>query len=187
MEWRLMREVVKIAVLLVAFVLSVPVLFAAFYELHDFRPYLQNVRDIYDGVAPEDKNPPDQIQDFIWRVEGKTVNGFVAQRLLGEVKHPQRMIGWHYHSVMWTLLLPLHFVKTQRLGFYCHYLPYGGGTGFSRASQFYFGKTPDKPNLDEIASIIAIGRSPGRNSPTRHPEHLQAAKKQLLDAYASVQ
>lgn len=169
---------------LVGSVIGALILFAGFYELRDFRPYLSRIDAVYETLVPEDKQPPANIQSFVWRVDGPTVDGFAAGRLLSEMKGPQRMLNWHYHSLMWKLLLWVHFGRTKRLAFYCHYLPYENGTGFSNASQFYFGKQPDALSLEEIAAIIAIGRSPHANSPTRHPQQLQAIKAELLDAYA---
>lgn len=181
-----MPRAVKFALVLVALILCFPILFVGFYELHDFRPYLPRVNAIYNNMAAEDKEPPSNVQYFVEKVEGDTVDSFASRELLGEIRGPERMAVWHYHLAMWELLLRVHFSKAKRIAFYCHYLRYEGGSGLSNASQFYFGRQPEKLSLDEIAAIVAIGRSPNRNSPTRHPENLETAKKRLLDAYASV-
>jgi transglycosylase-like protein len=181
-----MRKSIKFLALSIVSVFSALILFAGFYEVYEFRPCLSRMNSIYQGMAPEDKEPPQNVRDFIGKVEGKRVDTFVATRLLGEIKHPQRMASWHYHELMWELLLPLHFTKTQRTAFYCHYLSYEHGLGFSEASQFYFEKQPDELSLEEVAAIVAIGTSPVINSPSRHPDRLEAAKKQLLSDYASI-
>jgi hypothetical protein len=181
-----MRKIIKFLAIFIASVFAAFILFIGFYEVHDFRPCLSRMSSIYQSMAPEDKEPPQNVRDFVGKVEGKKVDSFVAMRLLGEIKHPQRMASWHYHEVMWEFLLPLHFTKAERTAFYCHYLPYEHGLGFSEASQFYFEKQPDELSLEEVAAIVAIGRSPGTNSPSRHPDRLQAAKKQLLNAYESL-
>jgi hypothetical protein len=179
-----MRKIAKSAAVLFAVVFGALILFAGFYELHDFRPYLSRINGVYDAMDPRDKQPSASIQDFIWKVEGRTVDGFAARRLLYEMKGPQRMAAWHYHSIMWELMLPLHFGKTKRLAFYCHYLPYENGAGFSNASQFYFGTQPDRLGSDEIAQIVAISQAPHFHSPTKHPEALESAKTRLLQIYA---
>jgi membrane carboxypeptidase/penicillin-binding protein PbpC len=84
---------------------------------------------------------------------------------------------------MWDLMLKWHFDKKERVALYCHYLPYEKGSGFASAARYYFGKSANTLNTDELATIVAIGRSPGYNSPSRHPDHLDAAKKSLLSAY----
>jgi hypothetical protein len=52
-----------------------------------------------------------------------------------------------------------------------------------RAANFYFGKPPDALRVDELATIVAVGGAPRRNSSTLPPEYLEAAKKQLLSVY----
>jgi len=176
---------VKVVVTLAVSALGVGIVFLGFYELHDFRPYLPAMKSMLNNMAADDKEPPQNVRDFIWKAEGAAADDFVASRLLYEARRPRRMILWHYHSVMWGLLLPLHFTKTERVAFYCHYLPYENGAGFAAASQFYFGRPPDKLTVDELATIVAIGWSPRGHSPSRHPEQLEAAKQRLLQAYTS--
>jgi Transglycosylase len=182
-----MRKFAKGAVVLFAVVFGVLILFAGFYELHDFRPYLSRMNAVYDAMEPGDRQPTTGVQDFIWQVEERNVDRFAAGKLLGEIKGEQRMLEWHYHSLMWELMLPLHFGKAKRLAFYCHYLPYENGVGFSGAPQFYFGKQPAMLTPEEIAEIVAISRAPHANSPTKHPERLQAVKETLLEDYARAQ
>jgi len=181
---RFVRFVIKLIAALAASLVGVGVLFVGFYELHDFWPYLPAMKSIYESMAPEDKEPPQNVQDFVGKAEGNVVDHFVARRLLYETKGPERMLLWHYHSSMWGLLLPFHFTKKERIAFYCHYLPYEKGNGFGAASQYYFGRSPDKLSVDELATIVAIGRSPRGNSPSQHPERLQTAKQRLLETYA---
>jgi membrane peptidoglycan carboxypeptidase len=93
------------------------------------------------------------------------------------------MGAWHFHSALWRLLLPLHFSKKERVAFYCHYLLFESGSGLTEASEFYFKKPPDQLDADELATIVAVGRAPKMNSPSLHPDRLQAAKKSILEAY----
>lgn len=160
-------------------------LFVTFYEMHDFRPYLSQINDIYRAMDPGDRQSPAQVRDFVWKVNGPETDSFVSRKLLGEVRHPRSMMAWHYHSIMWGLMLRLHFDRNERLAFYCHYLPYEGGVGFSKASLFYFARPLDTLSVDEVATIVTVGRAPQINSPTRHPEQFQASKRYLLDSYGS--
>jgi predicted DNA-binding transcriptional regulator YafY len=179
-----MRKAVKFVMILATSVLSVGLLLAGFYELHDFQPYLASMRAIQSGMAPEDKEPSQNVSDFVWKVEGRSLDSIDASHLLAATMHPQKMLAWHFHSAMWSVLLPLHFTRKERAAFYCHYLAYENGLGFSNASQFYFGKPPEQLNADEIAAIVAVGRWPGHNSPSRHPDHFKAAKQLVLAEYA---
>ncbi len=193
MESRLMPKIAKVGVAVVGVPIIALLLFLTYYDLHDFRPYLSRINAVYDAMNAEDQQPPPAVEDFISKVQGRKGDYFAASSLLWEIRglpqaiinRPMRMSTYHYHSFMWQVLLTAHFGKTKRLAFYCHYLPYEDGTGLSGASQFYFGKHPNGLSLDEIAEVMAIGISPRRNSPTRHPEQMQATKRRLLDAYAA--
>ncbi|HTR65319.1 MAG TPA: hypothetical protein VMH85_06080 [Terriglobales bacterium] len=188
-----MRKVAKVGVLSLSVLVVTVILFLGYYEWHEFRPYLPRINAVYDRMNAEDREPPPAVQDFISKVEGRKGDDFAASSLLWEIRgypqamssRPMRMSEWHYHSFMWHVFLSVHFGKAKRLSFYCHYLPYENGTGFSESSESYFGRHPDALRLDEIAEIIAIGISPRGNSPTLHPEHLRATKERLLHAYAA--
>jgi hypothetical protein len=133
-------------------------------------------------MDPEDQKPPANVQTFVWKVDGSIVDSFAAGHLLYEFRAPMRMAAWHYHSAMWVLMLRLHFDRTKRLSFYCHYLPHENGIGFAQGAQVYFGKQPDELNDDQLATLVAIGRSPSANSPAHHPESLARSKARLLEA-----
>jgi len=161
------------------------VLFVGFYDLHDFRPYAGRIEAVYESMEPEDRQPPPNVQRFIWKVDGHIVDTFAASRLLSEMRGQMNMGSWHYHSLMWDLMLHFHFDKQQRLALYCHYLPHENGVGFSAAARACFGKQPHELADEQLATLVAIGRSPGANSTTRHPEHLERIKLRLLEASKS--
>jgi Transglycosylase len=171
-------------VAVVAFAGGAVALLFLFYEVHDFRPYLPRIEAIYASMDPEDRQPPDNVRTFVWKVDGDMVDGFTSSELLAELRErPMRMSAWHYHSFMLGWMIRWHFSKLQRLALYCHYLLYEGGRGFTSAANFYFRKRPDTLSADELATIVAVGRAPRMNSPTRHPERLEVTKKRLLSAY----
>ena len=176
------RKIVKTAAIVLLAFLFCAIMFVALYDLYEFRPYVGKIEATYRAMDPEDRLPPANVQAFIWKVDGSVVDSFAARRLLFEFRVPMRMSAWHYHSAMWELMLRLHFDRTKRLSFYCHYLPHENGTGFSQAAQLYFGKQPDELNDDQLATLVAIGRHPSANSPTRHPESLARTKARLLEA-----
>jgi hypothetical protein len=192
MGWRLtpealreksLRTLLRTTLAIIALGFGLTALFLMVYELRDFRPYFSKIQGIYAGMDREDREPPGNVQVFVWKVDGRTIDTFAARQLLYDVRGSMRAGAWHYHSFMWTVLLRWHFSKTQRLALYCHYLPYDAGIGFERASKFYFKKQPDALDLDELATIVAVGRAPATNSPTRHPERLEVLKRELLAAY----
>jgi Transglycosylase len=169
------------AVVFLAF-LFCAIMFVGLYDLYEFRPYAGRIEAIYQCMDSEDRQPPVNVQTFIWKVDGSVVNSFVAGHLLSDFRKPMRMGAWHYHSSMWELMLRLHFDRTKQMSFYCHYLPHENGAGFAKAAQIYFGKQPHELNDDQLATLVAIGRHPSANSPTRHPESLERVKTRLLEA-----
>jgi membrane carboxypeptidase/penicillin-binding protein PbpC len=138
-------------------------------------------------MDPEDQRPPDNVQSFVWKVDGRIVDSFSSRALLSELRGPMRMPVWHYHSFMLGWMLRWHLSKPQRLALYCHYLPYERGRGFTSASNFYFDKQPDTLSSDELATIVVVGRAPRTNSPSLHPDRLAAAKRELLSRYEKIQ
>jgi membrane peptidoglycan carboxypeptidase len=54
--------------------------------------------------------------------------------------------------------------------------------GFASAAEVYCGKKPEELNEDQLATLVAIGRLPSANSPTRHPESLARRPARLLEA-----
>ena len=175
------RKIVKAAVVVLLAFLFCAIMFVGLYDLYEFRPYAGKIEATYRAMDPEDQLPPSNVQSFIWKVDGSIVGSFAARHLLSEFRAPMRLSAWHYHSAMWVLMLRLHFDRTKQL-FYCHYLPHENGAGFAKAAQVYFGKHPHELNVEQLATLIAIGRSPSLNSPTRHPESLARAKARLLEA-----
>lgn len=161
--------------------------FILYYEVHDFRPDLPRIESIYANMDPEDRNPPENVQDFVSKVERRTWITFASDGLLGDLHGSMRSDVWHYHSVMMKLMLRWHLSEGQIMSLYCHYLPYEEGSGFTKASNFYFGKQPDALDLDELATILAVGRSPRMNSPKVHPDRLQETKRRLLLDYQKAQ
>jgi hypothetical protein len=182
---RLLRIAVMSAGVFLAVMLLGVVALVGVYDLHDFRPQQSKINEIYVAMEPEDQQPPPNVRRFVWKVDGGMVDNFAARNLLSDLRGPTRVSIWHYHLLMEELMLRLHFDETRRLALYCHYLPYGQGTGLSNGSQFYFGKKPHELADEQLATLVAIGRSPSANSPTRHPEALERAKTRLLEEYSA--
>jgi len=178
----LIRKIVATVAVVLLTSLFCAILFVGCYDLLEFYPYVGKIEDTYRAMDPEDRLPPASVQNFVWKVDGSIVDSFAAGSLLSAIRAPMRMLAWHYHSAMWELMLRLHFDRTKRLSFYLHYLPHENGAGFAKAAQAYFGKQPDELDEDELASLVAIGRSPALNSPSRHPEALARTKARLLEA-----
>jgi penicillin-binding protein 1C len=82
--------------------------------------------------------------------------------------------------------LERRFSKRELLEIYLNLTPYGGNLeGVGAAAWFYFGKTPDRLSLGEIALLTALPRSPVRYDPTLHPAAAAAARDRVLRQLAA--
>ena len=82
--------------------------------------------------------------------------------------------------------LERRYSKEELLEVYLNMTPYGGNVeGVGAAAWFYFGKTPDRLSLGEIALLTALPRSPSRYDPTLHPKAAQAARDRVLEQLAA--
>jgi penicillin-binding protein 1C len=77
--------------------------------------------------------------------------------------------------------LERRFSKAKLLEIYLNLTPYGGNVeGVGAAAWFYFGKTPDRLSLGEIALLTALPRSPVRYDPTVDPIEAGKARDRVL-------
>ncbi len=85
-----------------------------------------------------------------------------------------------------ALQLERRYSKGELLEVYLNLTPYGGNVeGVGAAAWFYFGKTPDRLSLGEIALLTALPRSPSRYDPTLHPAAARAARDRVLAQLAA--
>jgi Transglycosylase len=176
------RKIVKAAVVVLLAFLFCAIMFVGLYDLYEFRPYAGKIEATYRAMDPEDQLPPSNVQSFIGRLTGALSTASPQGICYPSFERRCECLHGTNHSAMWVLMLRLHFDRTKQLSFYCHYLPHENGAGFAKAAQVYFGKHPHELNDGQLATLIAIGRSPSLNSPTRHPESLARAKARLLEA-----
>ena len=182
-----MRSIVKTISTALAALILFTGSFVAYYDWHEIRPFVPTIQATLAGSAQEDRNVPSNVEDFIWKI-GKNANSYadwqVVRHLLPERYGPIRMGTWHFHGLMWSMLLPLHFDKHERTALYCHYLLYEDGEGLSNAANFYFHKQPHELTTEEIATILTVDKAPRHYSPSRHPQAFEEEKQRLLAAYA---
>ncbi|MEA2695213.1 MAG: penicillin-binding protein [Acidobacteriota bacterium] len=83
-----------------------------------------------------------------------------------------------------ALQLTRRYSKKRLLEIYLNLLPYGGNVeGVGAAAWFYFGKSPERLSLGEIALLTALPRSPLRYDPTtglRGQTAARAARDRVL-------
>ncbi|HKH45639.1 MAG TPA: penicillin-binding protein 1C [Thermoanaerobaculia bacterium] len=98
----------------------------------------------------------------------------------------RRTLGAKVRESFRALQLEARFSKDELLEIYLNLTPYGGNVeGVGAAAWFYFGKSPDRLSLGEIALLTAFPRSPVRYDPTLHPAEAQAARDRVLRQLAA--
>jgi len=82
--------------------------------------------------------------------------------------------------------LTRHHSKSELLEIYVNLVPYGSNIeGVGAAAWFYFGKTPARLSLGEIALLTTLPRSPNRYDPLREPARAREARDLVLDQLVS--
>jgi penicillin-binding protein 1C len=93
----------------------------------------------------------------------------------------RRGLGAKLRECFRALQLERRYSKRRLLEIYVNLTPYGGNVeGVGAAAWFYFGKSPDRLSLGEIALLTALPRSPARYDPTTHPVAARAARDRVL-------
>jgi penicillin-binding protein 1C len=89
--------------------------------------------------------------------------------------------GGKLREMFRALQLERRYSKRRLLELYLNLTPYGGNVeGIGAAAWFYFGKTPDRLSLGEIALLTALPRAPVRYDPVAHPAAARAARDRVL-------
>jgi len=114
---------------------------------------------------------------------GKVVSGAstIPMQIARMVEPRPRTLWSKVRESFRALQLEARFSKDELLEIYLNLTPYGGNVeGVGAAAWFYFGKSPDRLSLGEIALLTALPRSPVRYDPTLHPEAARAARDRVL-------
>ncbi len=94
----------------------------------------------------------------------------------------QKTITRKIKEIILSYWIEKNYTKDQILTLYLNQIPYGAGAdGIEAASQTYFGKDAKDLSLAEIASLVAIPKSPTYYSPWTHLDNLMQRKNLVLD------
>jgi hypothetical protein len=82
-----------------------------------------------------------------------------------------------------AIQLERRFSPDQLLDIYLNRAYFGPGIyGAEEASRRYFGKHPGDLSIEEAALLAGLIKSPGRFSPTQHPDQALARRNEVIDA-----
>ncbi len=96
-----------------------------------------------------------------------------------------RTIAGKCYQIFRALQLEYHHTKSQILGFYLNYAPFGGPVeGVQAAAYAYLGKPAEELSHAEAALLAVLPQAPSRLRPDRHPERAARARDKVLDRMA---
>ena len=137
-------------------------------------------RPTVDGATWHPLNPTDgEVDLFVNGAAGGSASTR-GEGVVGKFVEYKKISEWHFHNALWTLLLRHHFDKEKLFILYLHLIYFERGFGFANSAQYYFQKTISQLTLEEVVMLLAIARSPTRNSPFLHPENAKKIQGRLM-------
>lgn len=147
-------------------IFSLPFIGLGLYDVIDIRPKLPAIHAILQNASPQDRNPPMMIQNLIdasFNFNHQAKNAYITQRIADKVDSTPLTTGArHFRNLMWQLLLPLHFDKSQMYGFYSTMTNFVAYQGLNNFAIQHFGKPLDQLTPQQSATTVAIVHSPTR-------------------------
>lgn len=109
---------------------------------------------------------------------GSTITQQVAKRLM---KRKGRGIFGKLREAVYAVRLEARLTKKEILALYFNLAPYGKSCeGVKKASEAYFGASPDKLTAAQCAFLASIPKAPSRLDPYRNPQALKKRQARVL-------
>lgn len=175
-----MKLLAKVLAALLIAAVAIPLAGLLAYDALSFQPHREEIRAILAAADPEDRSPPDLIQELILAQGGPGPSVSVARSLLTQFV-PERsgsMLGWHGRFFLWDLMVRMHLSHTERLGLYCSLAYNSEGNGLNNLAQRMYGKPLSLLSPSEAATVVAYLHAPGMYA--RNPERLAQRRDLLL-------
>lgn len=156
------------------------------YDVIAIRPHLARIQNVLAQADPEDASPPQIICNLIDTGTGSLAplaTRQVMSLVYSDLTRGQR----HVHNVLWNLLLPIHFNKSQMCGLYATLSFNGTDYGLSNFARREYGKPLSQLSPIQAATTVYILRAPAFYLGNR--SMLDKHAKKLLNAsqYAPLQ
>jgi hypothetical protein len=184
--YHVMKKIVKIFLIGLGTLIGGVVLSVIVYDFMVFQPYCSQIKTFIQNSHPLYKRPPKALHNIAILAEGKNgIRSHVVQSLLIQFgRNKQRMLNWHCDSLLWMLLMDLHFTEAENFALWCYFTPYEHGVGLHESANFYYGRNLDQLSLEEMTTVVARGRYPLVYQ--KYPEKLEKRVNDLLAKYLSM-
>lgn len=143
----------------VALLIGVPAVGLFAYDMIAVRRHLDQIHAALAQANPDDSSPPKIICQLIDANAGSPTPH--ATRLVISLVYSDLTQGqWHVRSVLWRILLPMHFDKPKMYGLYSKLSYNGTDHGLSNFANREFGKPLSQLTPMQAATTVAITRAP---------------------------
>ncbi|NIJ73858.1 MULTISPECIES: transglycosylase domain-containing protein [unclassified Xanthomonas] len=157
-------------------ILATLMAFAA-YDALAVRPHLALIRDVLAHADPEESSPPQTIRGLI-DANTRSPSRHAARMVVSRVYPDLTQGQGHVRNALWSILLPMHFDRSQMYGLYC-VLSYNGiDYGLSSFANRQFGKPLSQLSPMQAATTVAITHAP--TIYLRDPDRLADRARTLL-------
>lgn len=148
-------------------------------------------------IAVEDKrfyehlgiDPRSIFRAFVANIKaGKTIQGgsTITQQVVKNIfLSPDRSLWRKLNEAIMAVLLEFHYDKDKILETYINEVYFGQDQkraihGFGLASRYYFDKSLNDLNLDEISTLVAMVKGASYYNPQKHPARVQKRREVVL-------
>ena len=174
-----MKNVLRGALIVLAMLSAASVLIIAAVDLAIYEPHATEIRAIIAQASPEDRTPPELVQDMVHASEPRGIYWQLARILnykFGSSRQgPNRLIS----ELLWGPLLRMHLSSEEQMSLYCSLIYVGDyGNGLSAASLGLFHKPLSELTRQEAAMVAAYPWGPQYFN--RHPNSLRERGNSLL-------
>ncbi len=144
--------------------LLMPVFVLLAWYILGFWPYISDINKIAENGKRNVATVEEKLFKMAMRSErGSGLRSLVIRstyRLFSLKGERQKMLYWHLNTAFWYYASHIHFNEKEIFYLWSELAWYGAGTGLAEAASHYFKKPLGKLSNVEMASLVAITRSP---------------------------
>jgi hypothetical protein len=162
-----------------------------YYEIRYFKPSIPLIEEVYNN-AKREENYTEMVKNIVLCIETPyfyhdknhpydRIAGIVARHFAYKFIKYNNMGEWHFHGLLWKILLIHHFEREKLFILYLHFIPFEHGLGLANSAQYYFQKKISQLTVKEIVTLLGVARSPKTYSPFSNPKGAEDIQDILME------